>query len=534
MKPQVVIIGAGPVGLTMALLLGSYGVQVVVIERRTTIPTEARAVALDDECLRIWQACGLEEAIRTDWEAGEDGAVICAYYDERGRPFLRIRQRAGELGYPHAVVIHQGCIGAKLLDAARRAPSITVLLGHEATGVRQSGDGVVVTSRGQDGRVAPLRAPWLVGCDGGSSIVRDAIGADMEGVTLPESWLIVDIDDDGEGACVDIRCRREGASVTLPLPHGVRRVERMLPSDSNDEWIQNDDALRRSLAEVWPAAGAAAIRNRIVRQFSSRAATRWRSNRIFLAGDAAHVTPPFAGQGMASGIRDAANLSFKLAGVCQGWLGPEVLDSYEVERRPHQRRMDELARRLRRVMAPPSRLEASLTQHGLRLLSRSGLLSTPWLLRGPGIRQVIHDGFLEPSGLAGRYLPQPWVTAPGLGRRRLDSLLGPRMTWLAIGQGRDAGRLPDRFVGPHDSVLVEGRDFDDRERTLQRRFGARSALLVRPDRVVHTHLSRAAIAARLRRSDGCRPANQSGELRPSSAARPRRSSASGVCRTAPM
>ncbi len=529
-----IIIGAGPVGLTMALLLGSYGVQVALIERRSTIPSEARAVALDDECLRIWQACGLEDAIRGDWEAGEDGAVICVYHDERGRPFLSIRQSVGDLGYPHAVVIHQGCIGAKLLDAARRSPSITVLLGHEATEVREDAEGVVVVCRGPDGRTVSLRAPWLVGCDGGSSIVRDAIGADMEGVTLPESWLIVDIDDNGEGSCVDIRCRRDGASVTLPLPHGVRRVERALPSAPDDEWIHDDEALRRSLVEVWPDAGAAAIRNRIIRQFSSRAATHWRAGRIFLAGDAAHVSPPFAGQGMASGIRDAANLSFKLAGACQGWLGPEVLDTYEVERRPHQRRMDELARRLRRVMAPRSRLEASLTQHGLRLLSRSGLLSTPWLLRGPGIRQVIQSGFLEPSGLAGRYLPQPWVIAPGLGRRRLDALLGPRMTWLAVGDGRGAGRLPDRLVGPHDSVLVEGRDFEDREQTLQRRFGARSALLVRPDRVVHTHLSRAAIAARLKRSDGCRPTKRSGESAPSCAARPRLLSVSDAFPTAPM
>jgi 3-(3-hydroxy-phenyl)propionate hydroxylase len=486
---QVIVIGAGPVGLTTALLLASHGVRVAVLEKGAAPACEARAVSLDDECLRIWQACGLESALREDWAGGEPGSVICAYRGRRGRPFLTIRQREGDLGYPHAVVIHQGRINAKLLHAAMTRPTISVFLGREATAVTEERAGVVVSGNGPDGGPFSLRAPWVVACDGGGSPVRRALGVEMIGVTLPNPWLIADFEDAGGPQRVVIGCHPRDASVTLPLPHGVRRIERMLAPDDDGAWIDDDAVVRERLAAVWPGARDAPIRNRTVRRFGARVAARWRVGRVFLAGDAAHVSPPFAGQGMAAGLRDAANLAFKLAGVCQGWLPESILDTYEQERRPHQRRMDLLARRLGRLMAPRSALEAICVQSALRSLARSRAVRRRWMLRGPEIRPRLTSGFLRPTGLAGRYLPQPWVVVPGIGRARLDAVLGQRMTWIALGAHREPGHMPADLVGPSDTVLAEGRDFHDADHALRRAFGAGSLLLVRPDRIVHTHIA---------------------------------------------
>jgi 3-(3-hydroxy-phenyl)propionate hydroxylase len=500
MQYQVIVIGGGPVGLTLALLLSSHGVRVALVEKSESPDCEARAVSLDDECLRIWQACGLEESLRDDWAGGEPGSVVCSYHGRGARPFLWIRQRESDLGYPHAVVIHQGRINAKLLQAAGARTAVDLLLGREATSVREEGAGVVVSGQCSNGDPFALRAQWAVACDGGGSPMRRSLGVDLVGVTLPNPWLIADVVDDEGPRRVDIHCDGRSAWVTLPLPHGLRRIERMLAPEDSGEWLSDEQEVRRRLAEVWPGASAAPIRSRTVRRFGARAASRWRVGRVFLAGDAAHVSPPFAGQGMAAGLRDASNLAFKLAGVCQGWLPDAVLDTYERERRPHQARMDRLARRLGRLMAPPSRAEAIGVQAVLRILGRSRAISRGWLLRGPNIRPILAEGFLTPARFAGRYLPQPWVSAPGIGRTRLDTLLGRRMTWIALSSGSAPGRLPSGLAGPSDTVLIEGRDFHDPERVLQRALGAGSVSLIRPDRVVHTHLPPARAARRHFRS----------------------------------
>jgi len=485
---DVVIIGAGPVGLTAALLCAQQGLRVEILERRSGPTPEPRAVSVDDEGLRIWQACGVLSLLGDDVAGGEPDQCICTYLDQKRRPFLRIHQRISELGHPHAAAIHQGRVEAKLWLAAERNSLISISRGIEAISVEQNSHAAIIRCRDGQGHELVRTTPWVIACDGARSAIREAIGISMPGRTLDRPWLIANVEDQGEPGHVVIRCSSDGAAVTMPLPHGMRRIEVELPDSKDACWLEDDNAVRRWLARGWPGAEHAPIVTKSVCRFRLAVADRWRVGRVFLAGDAAHVMPPFAGQGLGAGLRDVANLTFKLAGVHQGWLAPDALDTYEAERRPHVDRIGELVLRLGELMHPSSSTQGQLTHAALRLLSPIANLSGRWRLRGPNIQPVLTQGLLAPSRRSGRYLPQPDVIAADQRRVRLDDLLGPRMTWIVLdGRKRIAPASKPPTVHSSDRVLVEGRDFRDPSGTLRKTYGAGSRLLVRPDRIVCLH-----------------------------------------------
>jgi 3-(3-hydroxy-phenyl)propionate hydroxylase len=185
-------------------------------------------------------------------------------------------------------------------------------------------------------------------------VVRDALGVAMSAIELPRPWLVANVIDHGEPGHVVIRCRARGAAVTMPLPHGFRRVEVELSDDDNGALLHDEVRVRRELSRGWSGAKDAEIVTKAIARFRYAVADQWRLGRVFLAGDAAHQMPPFAGQGLGAGLRDASNLAFKIAGVTQGWLSSEALDSYEEERRPHVEKILSLVQRLGRLMTPAS------------------------------------------------------------------------------------------------------------------------------------------------------------------------------------
>lgn len=489
MRHDALVIGAGPVGATAALLLAEQGLRVGLVEGRTAPSTRLGAVSVDDEALRIWQSCGLEEVIHPLWASGSAGDPMCMYRDAKGRPFLTLRQSISDLGYPHAVVIHQASLLRALWTQLERTPAIHFLTGMELETLSQDEAGVRICIRDTARNEYEHSASWLIASDGSRSRARELAGISMPMRDLPGRWLVVDIEDNDDQRVVDIRCGTDGAAVTVPLPGGLRRIEKLLPSHDSGDWLDDDRQVRARLEDFWPRASQVRIVDRSIFRFSAAIAEHWRAGRVFLAGDAAHVMPPFAGQGLGMGLRDAANLSFKLAGVSRGWLGEEVLDSYELERIPHQRRVLSLSLRLGRMMTPASRWRSSIEQSLVRVLSEFEPVRRHLEMRGPGLRPVYREGFVGNGSKAGQYLPQPDVMTRS-GTARLDSLLGPRMTWIALGAGDRPGNTSQLAVGADNVLLVEGRDFTDPEHQLQRTFGQSSCVLARPDRIVHTHITR--------------------------------------------
>lgn len=504
MRHDVLVIGGGPVGLTSALLLAQQGMRVAVIEKQYVSSPSLGAVALDDECLRIWQACGLEDDLDEDWEAGELGEVVCEYLDARGRPFIQLTQQESDLGYPQAMVIHLQRIIEKLRRHVSDHASIQILSGFRMVNLRQDKQQVIVDCVGGDDRKISIRGDWAIACDGRASTTRKLLGIGVVGTELKNPWLVADFDDENQSGYAQFRCIPNKSIVTVPMPHGTRRVERMLPPQTAPSMVLNDQSLARSLmSPAWDGAMTAPIRAQAIMRFSAGIAERWRDGRIFLAGDAAHQTPPFAGQGLATGLRDAANLSFKIAGVHQGWLGMEVLDTYELERRPHQQQMNNLALRLGKIMNPKSRVHALVFHSTIRVLMTIPPIRSKMLLRGSGTRPEIREGFMTSGGLVGGYLPQPWVNTKGNNRVRLDQLLGRRMTWISVGEGDSITEFHRALHSPCDTLLIENQDFIDPSKEIQKRFGARSLILVRPDRVVHTHCTASTTFTQSSRSTPC-------------------------------
>lgn len=505
MRPRILVVGGGPTGLTAALLLARHGLRVTLVERDAAPRRGARTVALDDESLRIWQACGLEKRLVGDWEGGPSGAVVCRYLSPGGRVFLGLRQRESDLGYPEAVAVHEGRILATLSDAVERERDIVCLRGRAATGIVQDGDGVEVAFRGSDGVASAERADWVIACDGANSTIRGLLGIGMPGETLPSPWLVANIAESEPVLHAAIRCDPRRPSVMMSVPHGVRRIEALLRPEIAEHATADERTRRAILAEVWPESRDRPILDWAVVRFEARIAERWRDGRVFLAGDAAHVAPPFAGQGLAAGLRDVANLAFKIAGASLGWLDEAVLDSYEPERRPHQERMIRLALRLGRLMTPRSLPEALIMQGAVRFAMALPGVGRLLRLRGRAIRPRYRAGFIGVGAAAGRYLPQPCVLRPDGSACRLDELLGDRMTLIALGAGGARGSLRGLEVARTDTVLVENRDFVDPSQGLQRALGAGAVVLVRPDRFVHSHFQSSRAHRRALRSTPWNP-----------------------------
>lgn len=482
---DVLIVGAGPVGLTLAHLLDQYGLRVAVIERGTAPLARLGAVSVDDECLRIWQACGLARELATTWASGEDGQIICRYSDPQGRDFLRLRQRYSDLGHPHAAVIDLDHATRILWHEAMISGRIQIFQGSEFESLKQHASAVDVRIRSSRGSQLHT-AQWVVACDGAGSAVRTFLGIEMRTKDLPQPWLVANVSHSGNDQCVHIHCNSKNSSVSVPLPGNRRRIEMMLSQSMRSEPLERADALEL-LSRVCPVDSGMELHDYAIMRFRAGMAEHWRCGRTFLAGDAAHVTPPFASQGLATGLRDASNLAFKLAGVTQGWLPQSALDTYEAERRSHQHRMITLALRLGWLMSPPSKLIGHVAHTGIRVATRIPSLRGRFEMRGPSLRPVYRSSLVGKGRRAGRYLPQPRVVIRDGRHVPLDSLLGPRMSWLQLARGNEPIDPDNLRLASGDVLLVEGRDFADPAAILQSRFGAGALVLIRPDRIVHSH-----------------------------------------------
>lgn len=427
---EVLIVGAGPTGLLLANLLGGMGVQVLLVERNEGTVDEPRAVSIDDESMRALQAAGLASKVEAITARGY-GSI---YRGPDGRPFAQVMPIAREFGFHKRNAFQQPELESILRDGLARFANVEARFGCELQRFEQDATGVRATLC-QDGSQVGLRARFLVACDGGRSSARKALEIRMEGSTFEQPWLIVDLArSENRNRHTEVLCDPVRPCISLPGPGGIRRYEFMLRRDEHPEAMASESVVRDLLASVGPDRDAE-IRRRQVYTFHARIAERWRSGHVLLAGDAAHLTPPFAGQGMNSGLRDAHNLAWKLHEALtadienDGVAVERLLESYGVERKPHAWAMIELALRMGQIMMPASRVRGAVVRAGFRAL---GI----WPPARDYVAQMRYKpkprfkaGLIWPDGRAvgrtaiGRMLPQPEVENAARIRMLLDEAL---------------------------------------------------------------------------------------------------------------
>ena len=514
---DVLLVGLGPVGATLANLLGRQGLRVLAIDRATTIFDKPRAIVLDNEALRILQQAGLRD---------DDFSKVVIPHVKYHSPlfgcFARINTARVVDGHPVLVSFYQPELEAALRRRLADHPSVELRLGVSLQDFVDHGDAVLATLEDAGGVVRKVQARYLVGADGAGSQVRHKLQLDFQGRTFAQDWLIVDARDvPAPIDHVEFLCDPRRPTPRMVAPGGRQRWEFMLRKGERPSDMEHPDQVRALLAP-WCDPKDICIERTAVYRFHARDARRFSKGRCFLVGDAAHITPPFAGQGLVSGLRDVANLGWKLTGVVQGRLQEDVLASYDQERRPHARKIINLARFLGMLVMPSNRLIAAAV-HGairaIRLLPAGRAAFDDLKIKPP---QVFDEGLFwrDPGArrlLAGSMLPQARVrVGDGPVTGLSDDVLGA--AWSLIGFGVDPARLDDgallerwhRIGGKTWQWCLRGQTRDlapaDRrlheldESVLPLSMAAGWIAVVRPDRCVMAEGPASQLATLLRRA----------------------------------
>jgi 3-(3-hydroxy-phenyl)propionate hydroxylase len=333
---DVAIIGCGPVGAALANLLERQSRRVLVLDQFERPYTLPRATHLDGEAVRILQSAGIADVIapclgvypRMRFEDADGGLLI-----DWPRSI-----EAGVQGWRDSNRFHQPDLEIALRERAAASPLITLRLGWQATAITQDDRAATIDATGPDGVTARFTADFAVGCDGARSMVRQALGAELDILAAPEQWLVADlILHSGAPALPEGTVQYCDPARPFTYIEGVGRRRRwevmLLPGDDPTSFAEPDHVF--SLLNRWLAPEDAELERAVVYTFNSAVATRWRNGRLLVAGDAAHLTPPFLGQGLCAGLRDTANLAWKLAWVLDGRAAPSLLDTFRTELAPH-------------------------------------------------------------------------------------------------------------------------------------------------------------------------------------------------------
>ena len=429
---DVLVVGAGPVGLTLANILGQQGIRTLVVEDRASLIDYPRGVGLDDESLRTFQSIGLVDRVLPHTVPNQ----ILRFFDAQRRVLAEMAPPDARFGWPKRNGFVQPLVDAELL---RRFGQIRMRRGalglpHELL-LARTADAVTV-ELGRDGETSKVRARYVVGCDGGRSATRGMMGVSFDGTTSSTRWLVVDVANDPLGhPNSEVGADPERPYASISIAHGIRRFEFMIHADESDEQAEDPEFLTQMLARMVPHPDRVDVIRRRIYTHHSRIAGAFRSGRLLLAGDAAHLMPVWQGQGYNSGIRDAANLGWKLAAVVSGRAGDGLLDTYDAERRKHARAMIDLSTMVGRVISPTNRRVATARD----LLVRSASI-VPSLKRyvlemrfKPMPRYehgaVVHSDPRRAESPVGTLFIQPRVDTRTQQNVLLDDVLGP---WFAV------------------------------------------------------------------------------------------------------
>ena len=351
-KYEVAIVGQGPAGCTLANVLGQYGLSTIILDREASAYHLPRAVAFDDEVMRVFQSLDLDDQVNAISEVGGDAHFV----DENDELLVTWSrpQRLSPNNWYYNYRFHQPELEDVLREGFLRFGCVTARWGCEVTRYETGTDEVIVHYLDKDRNESrQLRASYVVGCDGARSFTRQSMDSDYEDLDFAEDWLVVDLlakipeDDADPGTYHFCDPARSGSRVFVGRSR--KRWElRLNPGDDPLEITKPDNIWK--LLERWTNPDQATLERAAIYTFRSAIAEKWHSGRLFIAGDAAHLTPPFMGQGMCAGVRDAANLGWKLARVVNGDASASILDSYESERKPHVRAFIEMTVKMGRLI----------------------------------------------------------------------------------------------------------------------------------------------------------------------------------------
>jgi 3-(3-hydroxy-phenyl)propionate hydroxylase len=446
---DVVIVGNGPVGATLANLLGVAGWSVAIIERFVDCYTLPRATHLDGEAMRAMQATGL---------AKEFAATLGVH------PRMRFVNGEGRLladwprptdigpsGWRESNRFHQPALEQVLRRGLDRFPGHVALAGCEFNSLREQGEQVIARyTRIADGTAGEVRARFLVGCDGANSRVRELMDTSLEILAEPAQWLVSDILLDEPVATLSAGtvqyCDPARPITSIECVGGRHRWEiKLMPGDDAATFANSDNVWRMLAPWISPQQGR--IERGVMYTFRSAVARHWRRGHTLLAGDAAHQTPPFLGQGLCAGMRDAANLAWKLDWVLKGLAPQSLLDSYAHEQSPHARAFIMEAIRIGNII--------QVTDPEAAARRDQEFVSRPQMMHSirPSIGAGLHAGWPAPSGT---YSQQP-VLSDG---RRMDDAAGQRFVVLGsqdviagVSQAtRDDWRRADTVILPGEGA----------------------------------------------------------------------------------
>lgn len=412
---DVLIIGAGPVGLMLANLLGQQGVNALLVEKSETLIDYPRAVGIDDEALRAMQTAGLVDEVLPHTIPDQK-----IYMVNGDRQILsEVNPTTREFGWPRRNGFVQPLVDRVLLDGLKRFPSTAVRFSTEVVDLLEDGEGVVATTE----RGEKLRARYVVAAEGGASRTRKQLGISFDGETRPSDGIVIDVANDPIGtphAVFGGDPKRSYASIALP--HGIRRWEFTLFESEDPSLVENDDYIHALLAPHVPDPTKLEIIRRRVYRHHARVAGQFKVGSIFLAGDAAHVMPVVGGQGWNSGIRDAFNLAWKLGAVINGACGDALLETYEMERMEHVKQMVAVSLGMAKEMtdhdpakaAERDRIAANRTPEEREAQKRQAFKPQPKFDKGVVVHTPLPSFKTVPArdvpSMAGAIFPQPRVT----------------------------------------------------------------------------------------------------------------------------
>jgi len=483
-KTDVLISGLGPVGAVLAIYLGRLGMNVIAIDRDTDVYPMPRAAHLDHETMRLLHLAGGAEAV------SRASQPLSTYEFRNAAGDLLMGFRPGEMktatGFPQSSMFHQPTLEHALRKRLAELPSVSARTGHALKSYVADENGVRAEIAGPEGEYG-VEAKYLVGCDGGQSLVRRLAGIGLDDMGFDEPWLVIDTVLKGgveKLSSVGLQlCDPERPVTSMPMAPGRHRWEFMLrPGETPEEAVR--DAFIAKLIAPFADPAMVEVERRAVYRFHAVFAKEWRKGRVLLAGDAAHQMPPFLGQGLCSGTRDAANLSWKLAAVIKGQAREALLDSYQRERDPHVRAITEMAVFMGKIVCTQNRDDAAARDRDM--------LAKPEAERFAAMPDALGlaSGICSGDVSAGTIFPEPWI-GHGEGRKRLDDAAGVAALLIHRGAGCEvaaAFRAAGGFAAPLEAPLDE----DGRVGAL---LGDAEAVLVRPDRYVFGRGSAVALVA---------------------------------------